>query len=144
MPNRPIWKMIEHKTPVTAKEQDTVAEAARLMKERKVGAVVVLRKDRVAGIFTERDAISRVLAEGLDPAHTKLSKVMTQNPKTIAPEKPFAHALVLMRDNGFRHVPVVAGGRLVGVVSLRDALGTELRELEADMIQREDAASSLY
>ncbi len=144
MPNRVIAKMIKDKRLVTAKEQASVAEAARLMKAAKVGAIVVVSKDRVTGIFTERDAVSRVLAEGLDPAQTRLEKVMTRDPVTIAPEKPFAHALIMMREKGCRHMPVVSDGKLVGVVSLRDALAAELRELEVDMIQRENAADALY
>lgn len=143
MPNRPIERLIANRKLVTATEHSTVAEAARLMKGAKVGAVLVLRKDQLVGIFTERDAISRVLAEGLDPAHTKLSRVMTHCPITIAADKPFAHALILMREHGFRHVPVVEGGRPVGVVSVRDALGAELEELESDIRQREHIAEIL-
>ena len=105
--------------------------------------MLVLKKGHIAGIFTERDAIVRVLADGLDPAHTKLSRVMTKDPFTITADKPFAHALILMRERGFRHVPVVEGGRPVGMVSIRDALGIELEELEADLLQRERVAEIL-
>ena len=143
MPSRSIRRLIENRKLVTATEQTTVTEAAKLMKSAKVGAVLVVKKDHIAGIFTERDAISRVVAEGLDPAHTKLAHVMTHDPFTIEPDKPFAHALILMREHGFRHVPVVDQGRPVGVVSVRDALGVEIQELEADIRQREHIANIL-
>lgn len=137
MPNRPIRTLIESRTLVTATEHATVSEAARLMAAAKVGAILVLRKDHVSGIFTESDAIARVLAAGLDPASTRLARVMTHDPLTISADKPFAHALILMREHGIRHVPVVDHGRPVGLVSIRDALGTELEELEQDLRQRE-------
>lgn len=140
---RPIRRMIENRKLVTATEQTTVTEAAKLMKEAKVGAVLVVKKDHVAGIFTERDAIARVLAEGLDPAQTKLARVMTPKPLTIESDKPFAHALIMMREHGFRHVPVVDHGRPVGVVSVRDALAAEMLELESDLRQREHIAEIL-
>ena len=143
MPSRSIRRLIENRKLVSATEQTTVTEAAKLMKTAKVGAVLVLKKDQLAGIFTERDAISRVVAEGLDPAHTKLARVMTHDPYTIELDKPFAHALILMREHGFRHVPVVDQGRPVGVVSVRDALGAEMQELEADIRQREHIANIL-
>ena len=143
MPTRSIRRLIENRQLVTATEQTTVAEAARIMKAAKVGAVLVIRKDHVAGIFTERDAISRVMAEGLDPAHTRLVNVMTHDPLTIEPDKPFSHALIMMREKGFRHVPVVDHGKPIGVVSVRDALGAELQELENDIRQREHIANIL-
>ena len=143
MPNRPIRHVIGKRKLITATDQMSVKEAARLMRQANVGAILVLRKDQVAGIFTERDAVSRVLAEGLDPAHTKLERVMTAHPLTITPDKPFAHALLMMREGGFRHIPVVESGRPVGVVSVRDALGSELRELEIDLRQRESLADNL-
>lgn len=137
MPHRPIRDIIRRGRLVTATENMTVAEAARLMKEARVGAILVMNKDKLAGIFTERDALNRVLAEGLDPAHTKLSKVMTRDPDTISPEKPFGHALIMMYDHGYRHMPVIEDGKPVGIVSMRDAAPPELKDLEVDIQQRE-------
>jgi CBS domain-containing protein len=141
--NRTIYQLIAGRALVRATEQATVADAARLMRSAKVGAVLVMKRERIVGIFTERDAINRVVAEGLDPAQTRLSRVMTPKPFTIESHKPFAHALVLMRENGFRHVPVVEGSRAVGMVSLRDALASEMQALEADMRHREHIANIL-
>jgi CBS domain-containing protein len=115
----------------------TVAEAARRMKERRVGALLVMREGRLAGIFTERDALFRVLAEGRDPAATRLADVMSANPRTIAPDRPFGHALHMMHEGGFRHVPVVEEGRPIGVVSARDALGPELEAFVGELDDRE-------
>jgi CBS domain-containing protein len=134
--DRPIRSIIEDQKPVTASADITVAAAARLMKEQHIGAILVTRKGRLAGIFTERDALFRVIAEGRDPHKTRVSEVMTVNPRTISPERPFGHALHLMYEGGFRHVPVVDNGRPVGVVSARDALGPDLQQFIADLDQR--------
>ena len=137
MPQRPIRSMIADQKIVTAPPESTVGMAARLMKKSKVGAVLVVDNDgRLAGIFTERDALFRVVAEGRDPKATHLAEVMTPHPRTIAPDKPFGHALLMMYDGGFRHVPVVEGDRPIGMVSARDALGPELQEFDSLMERR--------
>jgi CBS domain-containing protein len=133
---RPVRSIIEDQKPVTASADMTVAAAARLMRDHRIGALLVLQEGRLAGIFTERDALFRVLAEGRDPAATRIAEVMTANPRTIAPDRPFGHALHLMYEGGFRHVPVVDDGRPLGVVSSRDALGPDLQQFIADLDQR--------
>jgi CBS domain-containing protein len=143
MPNRPIRQIIRRNKLVTASENTTVAEAARLMTEARVGAILVLRKEKLVGIFTERDALNRVLAVGLDPLHTKLAQVMTPRPDSIAPDKPFGHALIMMFEHGYRHMPVVENGKPVGVVSMRDARPPELNELEIDLKDRVHIAEIL-
>ena len=137
MPQRPIRKLIASQNPVIAEADMTVTEAARRMKERRVGALLVMREDRLAGIFTERHALFRVIAEGRDPATTRLVEVMSANPRTISPDRPFGHALHMMHEGGFRHVPVVEEGKPVGVVSARDALGPELEAFVAELDKRE-------
>jgi len=141
--NRPIRQIIDRRRIIKATEHTTVAEAARLMKEARVGAILVVRKDHLVGIFTERDALTRVVAEDRDPAHTRLADVMTPNPRALSPDKPFGHALIMMHEQGFRHVPVVEHGRPVGVVSMRDALPPELDELQHDLADREHIAEIL-
>jgi len=106
----------------------TVREAARLMKTKHYGAVLVTEGDELLGIFTERDAVFRVIAAGLDPETTQLVGVMTKEPKTITPDKTFGHAMLMMHEGGFRHVPVVDEGKLVGMVSSRNALDPDLEE----------------
>ena len=137
MPERAIRSMIAKQKILTATAEITVTEAARLMKKKNVAAVMVVKDSgRLAGIFTERDAVFRVLAEGRDPKTTRLSDVMTPQPQTITAEKPFGHALLMMYESGFRHVPVVEGGKPVGMVSARDALGPELQEFESEWQRR--------
>jgi CBS domain-containing protein len=114
----------------------TVREAARRMREANVGAVLVVADDgRLAGIFTERDGLFRVVAEGKDPDATPLSQVMSRTLITVAAATPVTEALHLMHDGGFRHVPVVEKGIPVGVVSIRDALGDELTRFH-DEVER--------
>jgi signal-transduction protein with cAMP-binding, CBS, and nucleotidyltransferase domain len=137
MPQRPIRSIIAKQTILTAAAEISVAEATRLMKKRSLGAVMIVDdRGRLLGIFTERDAVFRVLADGRDPKTTKLSEVMTAHPQTIAPDKPFGHALLMMYEGGFRHVPVVEHGKPIGMVSARDALGPELQEFESEVQRR--------
>jgi len=137
MPQRPIRSVIAKQRILTATAEIMVTDAARLMKKKSVGAVMVVKDNgRLAGIFTERDAVFRVLAEGRDPKTTRLSDVMTPQPQTITPEKPFGHALLMMYESGFRHVPVVEDGKPVGMVSARDVLGPELQEFESELQRR--------
>ncbi|MBI1990960.1 MAG: CBS domain-containing protein [Betaproteobacteria bacterium] len=134
---RTIRTIIEDREPLTAPAQMTVGEAARLMKQSQYSAVMVVEDGKLAGIFTERDALFKVTAEGRDAQTTRLSEVMTRTPHTIHPDKPFADALHLMHVNGFRHVPVVEDGRPIGMVSARDALGPELEDVVYEWIRQE-------
>ena len=121
--NRPISDILRRRPLVSADPEMSVREASRLMASERIGALPVVRDGRLIGIFTERDALVRVLARDLLPDETPLSEVMTANPVTIDARRPFRHALQMMVDGGFRHVPVIDGGSVVGVVSARDALG---------------------
>lgn len=136
MPQRPIREIIENQKPITASAGISVAEAAQLMKEHRVGAILVVQGGKLKGIFTERDALFRVMAAGRDPKTTTLSEVMTPNPRTISPDRPFGHALHLMYEGEFRHVPVVENGRPLGMVSARDALGPDLQQFITDLDTR--------
>ena len=107
------------------------------MKQHNVGALLVVDHTRLIGIFTERDALFRLLAEGRDPHTTRLSDVMTAQPQTIHPDEPFLRALRMMHEGKFRHLPVVEFDRPLGVVSVRDALDEDLYELRIDLEQRE-------
>jgi CBS domain-containing protein len=134
--NRDIRSIIEHQPPVSANADMSVAAASRLMKAKRIGALLVVDHGRLAGIFTERDALFRVIAEGRAPESTRLAEVMTPNPRTISPDRPFGHALHLMHEGEFRHVPVVENGRPLGMVSARDALGPELAQFASDLDKR--------
>jgi CBS domain-containing protein len=119
---------MERRKLLLAAPQTSVSQAARLMAGKQVGAVLVVEGERLVGIFTERDALFRVIARGLEPKETPLAAVMTPEPKTIAPEKSFGHAMLLMHEGGFRHLPVVENGKPIGIVSARDALDPDLEE----------------
>ena len=143
MSHRTIRTIIAEQEPVTAPATMTVGEAARLMREHRVGAIMVVQEGALAGIFTERDALIRVLADGRDVQATRLADVMTRNPKTIHPDRSFAEALQMMYGGSFRHVPVVEDGRPVGMVSARDALGPELETFVYEMLRQEQVGDIL-
>lgn len=143
MPTRPIRDILRNQKLVTATPGMSVREAARLMAREKKGALPVVESGRLVGIFTERDALARVLAAGLDADAVKLSEVMTRDPRTIAADRPLNHALHMMFEGGFRHIPVVDGGRVIGVVSARDALGPEMTQFEKELNQRDDLAERM-
>jgi CBS domain-containing protein len=137
MSSRPIREIIENQKVLSADTETTILEASRLMKQNRIGALMVCNKNRLVGMFTERDALFRVMAEARDPQTTSLAEVMTPHPQTVEPDKPLGHALHMMYEGGFRHVPVVENGTPVGLVSARHALGPELREFEAQLDERE-------
>jgi len=132
-----IRNMMELEKMVTAAPQTTVSEAAGLMASCRVGALMVVDNGALTGIFTERDAVFRVLAPGLDARTTRLADVMTPSPVTVDPERSFGHALQLMHEHGFRHVPVVENGKPVGIVSARDALDPEMEDFVCEAQRRE-------
>lgn len=132
----PIGSLIEPRRLVVASLDTTVSAAAVLMEENKVGAVLIVEDGRLVGIFTERDAVYRVVAAGRDPGTTLLKDVMTPDPLTVAPEESFGYALLLMHEKGFRHAPVVVDGRPIGVVSARHALDPDLEEFAAEAERR--------
>lgn len=131
-PVRKIMKKVLQASPETR-----VAKAAKLMALRNTGAIMVVEGDRLLGVFTERDMVFRVVARGLDAQATPLAEVMTRNPITVDPAKPFGYALVVMQENGFRHLPVVEDGKPVGMVSARNAMDPELEEFVSETRRRE-------
>lgn len=137
MPIRSLRSIVAGRPPIAATSITTVVDAARLMKRTNVGALLVVDHDRLIGIFTERDALFRLVAEGLEPHSTRLADVMTPRPQTIHPDEPFVRALRMMHEGKFRHLPVVEFDRPLGVVSVRDALDEDLYELRVDLEQRE-------
>lgn len=144
MPKRVISDILADRTLITASPEMTVRSACRLMAEKKIGAVLVVENQRIAGIFTERDALNKILAANLDPDSTKLVQVMVHEPQTIRADKPLAYALHMMAEGGFRHVPVVDDdGGPVGMVSARDALGQDMVDLERDMRRLEELEGSI-
>jgi CBS domain-containing protein len=115
----------------------TVRDAAKLMATHKIGAVMVGEGTTLIGIFTERDLAFRVVAGGRDPDKVKLAEVMTPKPDTLQSDSTAHNALERMSQRGYRHLPVVDHGKLVGMVSIRDIYGAVLRELEGELHDRE-------
>jgi len=132
-----IRNMMELEKMVTAPSQTTVGEAAQFMANARVGAVMVVDNEKLVGIFTERDAVFRVIAPGLEARTTRLADVMTPSPMSVDPERSFGYALQMMHEHGFRHVPVVEDGRPVGIVSARDALDPEMEDFICEAQRRE-------
>jgi len=144
MPNRTLRQAITGQTLVTARRDTSVRAAAVAMAEQSVGAILVVDDGgRLIGLFTERDALNRVVARGLDPEQTPLAAVMTDKLHTATPDKTLGHALHLMFEGGFRHLPVVEDGRPVGMVSARNALGLEILQFERERQEREHLAEIL-
>jgi CBS domain-containing protein len=131
-----VKKVMDRKRRLVAPAETTVAEAAKLMAKKNVGAVMVVKGKSLIGIFTERDAVVRVIAECRDVATTKIGEVMTADPITVTPDEIFGRALLLMHDHGFRHVPVVENGEPVGIVSSRSALDPEMEEFASETQRR--------
>ena len=133
MTQRQMSDLVRHQNPLTLPATASVQEACRKMAERRVGAVLVTGKNReLMGIFTGRDAVARVVAEGLDARKTKLGDVMTKNPTTASAGCTAVDCLRLMQDCGFRHVPIVDSGKLAGVVSRGDFRGLEQDRLDEE------------
>ena len=105
---------------VTAAPETTVTEAARLMAQNEVGAVLVVEHGQICGILSERDVVSRVVAEGRDPSATKVSEVATQKVVTVDVHVHVRECAKLLRDQGIRHLPVTRDGKAAGILSSRD------------------------
>ncbi|MGE0096433.1 MAG: cyclic nucleotide-binding/CBS domain-containing protein [Alphaproteobacteria bacterium] len=134
MAGRMVADIVRGRELVTLQSNATVKEACRQMCDRRVGAVLVVdAPHHLVGIFTGRDAVYRILAEGRDPSKTTLAEVMTQKPHTMSPQKSAIDALRQMHDGGYRHIPVVDNGALVGVVSRNDFRGLEKARIEDEV-----------
>ncbi len=130
---RKLSDVILEQHPLVLNGNAPVIEAARQMRDRKAGSTVVVDDSgHLLGIFTGRDALSRVIAEGRDARTTKLADVMTPNPMTMAPDQTAIDALRLMWDGGFRHLPLVKNGKVLGVVSRGDFKGLEFDRHEEE------------
>ncbi len=127
-----IYDLVKDRRVYSIDAENTVLEAARFMMEHNIGALPVLRNGELAGIFSERDIMNRVVAVGRMPGTTKVSEVMTPNPKAVGIDETVENGLFLMREFGFRHLPITAGKQLKGLISLRDLLLRYLAQKEAE------------
>ena len=128
-----IFDLVKDHEPTTAQVGQSVYEVACTMVERNIGAVPVLQDGQLAGIFSERDLMRRVVVEGRDPRATRVEEVMTADPLIVSPTSSMEECMVLMRNHGFRHLPICDGKKLKGLVSLRDLLLRDLSEKDDEV-----------
>ena len=132
MVNRRMAYILRDQNPLILQAGETVEAACKAMRERHVGSVLVVDEhEHLLGIFTGRDAV-KVLAKGGHAGKVPLEKAMTAHPVTLGPEQKAIDALRAMSDGGFRHIPVVDRGRIVGVVSRADFKGIEIDRLDEE------------
>lgn len=131
MQNRPLEMLVRDQAPVTIDPRGSVQAACARMRDRRVGCVLVVDHGRLVGIFTGRDAIA-LLADGRAGAQLTVGEVMTRTPTTLAPGAGAMDALRCMQDGGFRHVPIVEDGRVLGVVSRGDFRAVEHSRLDEE------------
>jgi CBS domain-containing protein len=128
-----ISDLLKNQVLISAESHQTVLEVARMMVQHNIGAVPVMQEGQLKGIFSERDLMSRVVVGGKDPARTKVTQVMTEDPLTVAPNDSLETCMTLMKRHGFRHLPVCVGNELKGVISLRDILLHNLDEKDDEV-----------
>lgn len=128
MPERTVFQSIPKRHVLSLAPQASVWDAACAMTRANCGSVLVMEPpDRLLGIVTERDLMTRVLARALDPKETRLAQVMTPHPTCVPPETKVSDAVLILLERGFRHLPIVAPDRrILGVFSVRDALPREI------------------
>ncbi|PIE19532.1 MAG: hypothetical protein CSA65_02055 [Proteobacteria bacterium] len=124
-------KDLMHTDVVTVTADQPVLEVAKKMAAQKIGAVLITSGDNeLEGVFSERDLLARVIAEGKDPASTKVGDVATRDVATVAPDTHIKQCADLLREKRIRHLPVVGGGTL-GIISTRDFFGYLAEKLES-------------
>ena len=106
--------------PVTVEDSATVFDAARAMRDEDIGVVIVVNHGSIRGVLTDRDVVVRAVAEGRDPKSIKVGEIVSEDVATVTPDEPVDKVVSLMREKAIRRVPVVDGGRPVGVVSIGD------------------------
>jgi CBS domain-containing protein len=128
-----IYDLINNQDTYRADGSQNVLEVVQAMVTRNIGAVPVLRDGLLVGIFSERDLMKRVVAEGRDPRTTRLDEVMTEDPLSVSPVETVENCMLLMRHHGFRHLPICDGKQLLGIISLRDLLLHDLTEKDYEV-----------
>ncbi len=127
-----IYDLVKDRRVYSIEAEHSVLEAARFMMEHNIGALPVMRNGELVGIVSERDIMNRVVAVGRMPGTTKISEIMTANPKSISVDESVENSLFLMREFGFSHLPITDGKQLKGLVSLRDLLLRYVSQKEAE------------
>jgi CBS domain-containing protein len=128
-----IFDLVKGHETHSVSEEEIVLDAVRMMVAANIGAVPVLRNGELVGIFTERDLMKRVVAEGRDPATTRVGAVMTVNLLAVSPDESIENCMVLMKQHSVRHLPICEGRKLKGMVSLRDVLLHDVEEKDGEV-----------
>ena len=128
-----ICDLIKDQQTYQAELGDSVLQTVCAMVERNIGAVPIVHNGKLVGIFSERDLMRRVVAEGRDSRSTCMAEVMTDDPMTVSTSEDLGNCMALMRRHGFRHLPVCHEGQLIGIVSLRDILLHDLDEKDDEV-----------
>lgn len=124
-----VRQLIKSRPLISTSPDASVLEVARTMTENNIGAVPVLESSRLVGIFSERDLMTRVVSRELSPSTTTISEVMTKDVTSVALEDCLPDCIELMQKNGYRHMPVIENDEVVGIISLRDLLDRDRRDV---------------
>lgn len=133
MSERTVIQSISSKRVLTTSPQASAYDAACVMTDAKCGSIVVTDATGcMVGILTERDLMTKVVARGLDPSQALVADIMTGNPRYVSPDTSVSNAVLIMKDGGFRHLPIVSGHsrKVIGMFSIRDASPNELSEAD--------------
>jgi CBS domain-containing protein len=145
MPTRPIREMLERdRRVVRAGPESTVHAAARLMAENSCGSILVMEGERLLGIFTERDLLTRVAATEKSLERTHLREVMTRNPDTVRADEPVKEAIRKMDEFSYRYLPVLEDGRVIGVISTRHLPFGAVLAMQWELDERHAVAERLW
>ena len=144
MADRPVRELIERDRLVAVAPSDSTAVAVQRMAENKCGSILVLENDRLVGIFTERDLVTRVVGIGKDPAATVISAVMTADPDTIEAAQPAQDAIRRMFELSYRYLPVLEDGKVIGVLSMRQLPFGQLLDMQWELDERRVVAERLW
>ena len=137
----PLSRLFDKRDPIHAVGPDvSVTECVRTMTSEKLGALIIMDGQRLIGIFTERDAMNKVLAAGRDPLKTKVSEVMTDNPYSIPPTTTVGEAMTIVTNRRFRHLPIVENGKVLAVISSGDLTHWMMQDKTGSVQQLVDIA----
>lgn len=128
-----VRDLLKDKSVYSVSKDATVQDAAEHMSRHNIGAVTVMDNTRLVGIFSERDVINRVVARKMDPSKTTVASVMTSNIVVAAADETNVSCLKKMKAANCRHLPVVEGDTLLGMISVRDLLQVELSEKDDEL-----------
>jgi len=137
----PLESLFTERETIHSVGPDTlVTECVRIMSAKKIGALIVMDGEKLIGIFTERDALNKVLAAGLEPGRTKVSVVMTKDPYSIPPTTTVGEAMELVTKRRFRHLPIVKNGKVLAVISSGDLTHWLVKEQVSEVQELVDLA----